>query len=101
MMIKLRSLLINLETTFDGYISFFTKTSSEAGWDYFSFYIDGDLIERWPGESDWQYYFYLVEAGTHNLKWEFSKDGSVSGGEDTCWLDYISFPPTGVMSASN
>jgi len=95
------SIAINLETTYNGNISFFLKTSSEVGWDYFSFYIDDVMIERWSGESDWQYFNYQVEAGFHNLKWEFNKDGNVSGGDDTCWLDYISFPPTGVVSVSN
>jgi len=85
---------INLDTTYDGNISFFTKTSTEGGWDYFSFYLDGTMIESWSGETDWQHFNYFVEAGTHTLKWEYNKDGSVSSGEDTCWLDYISFPPT-------
>ena len=94
-------LSINLETTYSGNVSFFTKTSSEAGFDYFTFYIDDVVIERWSGESDWQQFNHLVEAGIHNLKWEFNKDGNVSVGDDTCWLDYISFPPTGFVSASN
>ena len=72
----------------------FRKISSEAGFDYLKFYIDGVLVERWSGESGWQFCNYFVEAGDHNFKWEYDKDNSVSNGEDRCWLDYISFPPT-------
>jgi len=94
-------LSINLETTYNGNLSFFTKVLSEAGYDYLTFIVDGAVIERWSGNTDWQYYNYFIEAGNHVFKWEFSKDGSVSGGEDCCWLDYISFPPTGIVSTSN
>ncbi|MDA3813684.1 MAG: M14 family zinc carboxypeptidase [Candidatus Cloacimonetes bacterium] len=94
-------LSINIETTYDGKLSFFRKISSEAGYDYLTFYIDGVVIESWSGGSDWQYYNYYIEAGDHLFRWEFSKDESVSGGEDSGWLDYISFPPTGVAHASN
>jgi PKD repeat protein len=34
-----------------------------------------------------------VTAGIHTLKWEYSKDGSVSGGSDAVWIDDIFFPP--------
>ncbi|MCK5051915.1 MAG: carboxypeptidase regulatory-like domain-containing protein [Candidatus Cloacimonetes bacterium] len=94
-------LLINLETTFDGNISFYRKTSSEAGYDYLKFYIDGMFVERWSGNSDWGYSSYFVEAGNHVFKWEYDKDGDVSSGSDCAWLDYISFPPTGIAHASN
>ena len=93
-------LSITLETTYDGSISFFRKISSEAGFDYLKFYIDGVLVERWSGESDWQFSNYFVEAGDHIFKWEYDKDNSVSNGDDRCWIDYISFPPTSFTHAN-
>jgi len=93
-------LSINIETSYDGNISFFRKISSEAGFDYLKFYIDGILVERWSGESDWQFSNYFVEAGDHVFKWEYDKDNGVSTGDDSGWLDYISFPPTGYAHAA-
>ena len=30
-----------------------------------------------------------IPAGTHTFEWEYSKDASGAGGDDTMWLDYI------------
>jgi subtilisin family serine protease len=31
-------------------------------------------------------------AGTHRIRWEYSKDGSVSSGDDTAWLAWVYLP---------
>ena len=33
-----------------------------------------------------------IDAGTHTFRFEYIKDGSLSAGEDTVWLDDITFP---------
>jgi len=93
-------LSISMETSYDANISFFKKLSSEAEYDYLTFYIDEIFIEHWAGESDWEYYEYFVEAGPHIFKWEYDKDNGVSTGADCSWLDNISFPPTEVVHVS-
>ena len=86
-----------LSLEFDVYsaenISFWLKVSSEQGWDFLRFYIDGNMINDWSGEVSWQQVSYPVSAGTHTFKWEYYKDGSISSGADAAWIDYIVFPP--------
>ena len=36
-----------------------------------------------------------LTSGDYNLKWEYSKDGSVTTGEDCAWVDYIILPASG------
>ncbi|NPA68277.1 MAG: T9SS type A sorting domain-containing protein, partial [Chlorobi bacterium] len=81
-----------LNITSAGDISFYKKVSSESGYDYLKFYIDGTEKGSWSGEVDWSQESYSVTTGTHTFKWEYSKDGSVSNGSDCAWVDYVEFP---------
>jgi hypothetical protein len=74
-------------------ISFYRKVSSESGWDYLRFYIDGTQQEQWSGSVAWSQVSYPVSVGLHTFKWVYYKDGSVSSGSDCAWVDYIVFPP--------
>jgi len=85
---------IDLNVTYEGELSFFNKVSSESGYDYFKFFIDGNQIEAWSGELDWQEQHYMIQPGMHTFTWTYQKDGSVSSGDDRAWLDLISFPCT-------
>lgn len=87
------SLFIELDVSQSGEISFWKKVSTETDYDYFKFFIDGNLMEEWAGEIDWSNSNYPVNPGLHTFKWEYIKDTYVSGGEDCAWLDYIVFPP--------
>jgi hypothetical protein len=70
-----------------GPISFWHKVSSEGGYDWFNFYIDGAQILHKSGTVSWTQYTTTLAAGTHTLKWEYTKDAGVSGGADTVWID--------------
>ncbi|MCF7858876.1 MAG: carboxypeptidase regulatory-like domain-containing protein [Candidatus Cloacimonetes bacterium] len=94
-------LTISLETTFAGQLSFFKKVSSELGYDFLEFSIDGTTLDSWSGEIDWEYNAYFIEAGVHTFSWKYTKDNSVSSGDDCGWVDHISFPPTVVVSAND
>ena len=76
----------------DGAISFWYKVSSESGRDFLHFYIDGQEMGKWSGETGWQQAIFPITAGPHTLRWEYTKDGSGSSGSDTAWLDDIFFP---------
>jgi C1A family cysteine protease len=89
------SLQVTMEIIADGEISFFRKVSSEAGYDYLSFYIDGTQKGQWAGEVAWGEETYTVTAGQRTFKWEYKKDQAVANGSDCGWIDYIAFPPTG------
>lgn len=75
-----------------GTLSFRYKVSSESGYDYLRFYIDGSEEGEWSGEVDWTEATYELAAGTRELTWTYSKDGSVSTENDCAWVDYIVFP---------
>lgn len=85
-------LLIDVSAPTESPISFYYKVSSEVGWDYLKFYIDGELMDEWAGEVAWSLAEYSCPAGDHTLKWEYYKDGSQSGGSDCAWIDYIVLP---------
>ena len=90
---QITSLKIQMYVLVDGQISFWSKVSSESGYDFLYFYIDGSETQSWSGEMDWALQTFDVTAGEHTFKWEYDKDGSVSDGEDCGWVDFIIFPP--------
>jgi hypothetical protein len=75
-----------------GNITFYKKVSSESGYDYLRFYIDGIQKGEWSGDVLWGLQSYSVTTGVHIFKWVYSKDGSVNGGSDCSWVDFIEFP---------
>lgn len=77
---------------YDDTISFYVKVSTEESYDYLKFYIDGELIDQWAGEQDWQKVSYAVDDGNHLFRWKYEKDTYVSSGYDCVWLDFIELP---------
>jgi len=75
-----------------GNISFYRKVSSEFGFDCLEFYIDGVEMDKWSGEEDWVNVSFPVMAGMRTFQWRYSKDYSISEGEDRAWIDDILFP---------
>jgi hypothetical protein len=45
------------------------------------------------GETEWQQFNFEIPAGTHVFRWRYFKDGSISSGYDTAWLDEVHFTP--------
>ncbi|UCC98745.1 MAG: glycoside hydrolase family 5 protein [Phycisphaerales bacterium] len=87
-----------LQVTFEcvsGDITFYRKVSSESGYDYLTFSIDGVEKDEWSGEQDWGQASYPVNEGTRTFEWVYSKDGSISDGDDRAWIDDITFPAAG------
>lgn len=80
-------------------ISFRYKVSSEGStsslWDYLEFSIDGVAMETWDDEIAWSRAAFPVNAGNHVFKWKYTKDYSVSQGDDCAWIDNIVFPIPG------
>ncbi|MBN2589192.1 MAG: hypothetical protein JXA96_04985 [Sedimentisphaerales bacterium] len=76
-------------TASTGNISFWRKVSSEANYDYLSFYIDNIKAGSWSGNLDWQEVNFQTSPGDHNLKWVYLKDNCFSSGQDAAWIDNI------------
>lgn len=81
----------SVQTTVAGpaQVSFYWKVSSEANYDFLKFYIDGAVQTSISGNVDWQQQTYALLSGSHTLKWEYSKDPSVSSGSDAGWIDKV------------
>lgn len=84
-----------------GVVSFYMKVSSEDGFDFAKFYIDG-VSQALPGASttkgmsgdvDWQFVQFPVAAGKHTFIWSYEKDDSYAGLKDAAWIDGVTLPP--------
>lgn len=74
-------------------LSFYKRVSSEAGYDFLTFFVNGNQTGQWSGEIPWSREAYLMNTGVHTLKWVYSKDYMVTGIEDAAYVDFIIFPP--------
>jgi len=72
-------------------LSFWWRVSSEYYYDFLEFYIDGALQDQISGNTNWANKTYNLSAGTHILKWRYSKDYSVTHYLDKGWIDDIVF----------
>ena len=91
-------LKLQLEVLSDGPLTFYVKTSSEAGYDVFEFYINSMLEQKWSGEMGWTQYTRKMKKGVYALEWRYRKDTSGSEGEDRAYVDNICFPPISVVT---
>jgi hypothetical protein len=74
-------------------IIFMKAVSSEQGYDYLKFYVDGILRQQWSGVDNWSRQAYAVTAGVHTFKWEYKKDPVYDDNSDCAWIDNVIFPP--------
>ncbi|MDX2474842.1 MAG: S8 family serine peptidase [Candidatus Krumholzibacteria bacterium] len=80
--------------------SFWYKVDSEIAYDTLKLYVDGELDGTWSGVVDWALHEVSLEAGHHNLRWVYAKDGSASSGADAAWIDLVSLPGAGVVQTA-
>ena len=77
-----------------GTLTFWWAVSSESGNDALRFLVDGVQKGVISGEKGWAKMTVAVAgAGTHTLKWNYAKNGSVTKGEDFAWVDQVSWTP--------
>ena len=77
-----------------GTLRFAYKVSSEQGFDKFRFFINDEEQLQADGEVDWTVVSYDLSGGDYILRWEYDKDGSISEGVDTAWIDGLVFEAT-------
>jgi len=84
-----------IETTVTGpdTLKFWWKVSSELNFDYLRFYIDNVQQVAISGETAWAQRSYAIGAGSHTLKWAYTKDPIVTSGSDAGWVDKVEFGP--------
>jgi hypothetical protein len=83
-----------------GVASFNYKVSSEQGYDWMRFYVDGILRDQWSGEVGWSDYSVTLPAGNHTLEWRYVKDAAINGGSDAAYLDNLNVPVNVAPNAS-
>lgn len=85
-----------LETTVigPGALTFWWMVESEACCDALRFSVDGVEQTNIAGLVSWQQESVALAAGSHTLRWLYSKDGSVSVPRDAGWVDEVTFTPS-------
>ena len=77
-----------------GTLAFRWRTSSEGRYDCLRVRLDGTEASSISGESGWLDFSLTVGgAGSHTVEWAYTKDGSVSDGEDCGWIDDVAWTP--------
>jgi subtilisin family serine protease len=83
-----------------GTLSFMWSVSSETGWDYLEFWINGvKQSGSISGNVAWAQRSFTLSSGSQTLRWTYRKDESLSSGSDAGFVDRVSFvsgstPPT-------
>ncbi len=78
-----------------GVLSFWWRTSSEAGFDLLKLAVDGVVqAGAISGETAWAQRSVTLGAGNHTVEWSYAKDATVAVGQDAGWVDAVSFTPS-------
>ena len=78
-------------------LSFWAKISSESSYDKGYFSIDGsNKINGISGAGSWIEYSYPLAAGTHTLRWYYTKDTSTDSNDDCFYVDDITITSSAV-----
>ena len=89
---QVSSIMVEIENTTDGELSFYVKTNTRKNKDLLMLYIDGKHIKRWSGETAWTFEPFALEAGTHTIEWRYDTAPSGDCESSVCWIDDITFP---------
>jgi hypothetical protein len=87
-------------------VSFWYSVSSEAGFDFFSVWVDGVEQQAWSGEVPWTLHNLVgLTDAVHTIEWKFIKDGAALEGTNQAWIDDITFEskpgPIDITAPSN
>ena len=99
---KMTSLIIEINTTTDGTLSFYYKTLTKYKKDYLILYVNNSCKGYWSGDNDWTQFSYDLPAGHHKLEWRYDTSSSGTTDGNVCWIDDITFPGnTMILSVEN
>ena len=87
----------------NGTVRFWWKASCEEDesyeWDHGEFRVDGIVVAKINGASDWQEVVYeIADVGTHALDWVYCKDDFGKDGDDCIWVDEFTWQKSGVVT---
>ena len=86
---ELSRMSMEVDMAEDGTVSFWHSGSTELNWDFLILHVDG--APRWDksGTWPWTQQAFNLTAGLHTIEWRYDKDGSISSGADTVYIDFI------------
>jgi len=92
----------NVNVPDDGYSYLFSynyKTSSEEGYDFLNLYINGVFMMSDSGvKPSYIYFEKILSTGNNQVTIEYTKDLSVSAGDDCVYIDNINVEKYGIAS---
>lgn len=74
-----------------GTLTFWWKASTEADYDIGEFRVDDAVQASIDGLTDWTLVSLDLGAGSHELRWTYTKDDSEYDGDDCIWVDNVEF----------
>ena len=87
----LESSWVETAVTGPGQLAFWWKVSSESDFDYLILSINGVAVAAISGETEWEQPSFNLGTGSQTLRWTYAKDVTVSLGQDSAWLDQVTF----------
>lgn len=76
-----------------GNVSFWYKVSSEANYDKFYVYLNGNtVINGISGNLGWAFWEGVAPPGENTITFTYSKDGSTNRNDDCVYIDDLSLP---------
>ncbi|MEA3337639.1 MAG: M36 family metallopeptidase [Chloroflexota bacterium] len=84
------NLTLDVSLTRPGELKFRYRVSSEQGWDKLAFFVDDTLLLETSDNAVWKRFSTTLSPGSHRLWWRYSKDSTLSSGQDTAWIDDLS-----------
>jgi gingipain R len=97
--IESSSLIYPCEVINCDFVSFWAKTSCEAG-DKLQFIVDNMVVDEWSGITSWSFHSYKIDPGQHQIEWRYIKDNNLEEGDDAVWIDNIHLPVHFPVTAS-
>ena len=80
---------INLLSTAPGTLTFWHSGSTESNYDFLRVRLDGVEVLSQSGTWGWTQVRFSLVTGPHTVVFEYDKDGSVSTGADTVYIDLV------------
>ncbi|HZF99518.1 MAG TPA: C25 family cysteine peptidase, partial [Chitinophagales bacterium] len=93
------SLILQVSAAVADTVRFARRVSSEDGYDFLKFYVNGVEKGSWSGVLPWTIVKYPVAAGSNTLKWTYAKDNWISANSDAAWVDAIDLPLNALATA--
>lgn len=88
---------LQTSVTGPGALDFWWRADSEEDFDLLEIRLDATPVASISGATGWLFRSVPIPAGSHVVRWTYSKDSSFAEGLDAGFVDQVSFMPTGFL----